>query len=646
MGTDTMALLVNLRDSDDDVRRDAAEGLQHSPTPEVINALVETLSDPNRGVAEAAENSLLNIRGSLVIQKVIPLLSSEEPKLRNFSFEMLSEIGNDSINDIIALLKDDDKDLRKFAVDILGELNEPACVNALIVALDDSDINVAAAAAESLGKINAQGAIPELVRKIDSDVWMQCSVIKSLSMFNDEKANKELYRILPTLSGMSLYSAISALSEMGDASAIPLLIDLLAKQTRAFKGSIVNALERIIRRGGDEQALNIDKKEIDKDELLELMYDDDIQTRLSAIDILGWLKNEAVVEALVKEFIDVETKLDSSDYKTDIKDHIFDAIIKIGPNDISYLILTMEALKTPFEIKAELIDIMGKLKNHAALDSLVRLKDSDSVIIRRVVARTLGEFDSFESVQTLKSLLRDSDGHTRANSANSLGKLRVESAADDLIALLDDEYPNIRESAAVAIADIGTSSIIDKLRTLLTAATDNEKKRLGLLALGRIDNPVSVGILVDHFDDKDPQIRKITIESISKRYASQYCDKISELIDDEDNDVKIAAIKGLSGITPFKAALPLLSALKKSSNLKIRYHIIEALGNIKATSAVSDLIALLDDKSSITVLSAIEALGEIGDKRAVKPLQKLCGSDDRDIAVAAQEALDDIDKGF
>jgi HEAT repeat protein len=636
-------LLSNLQDIDTDVRRAAAEGLERFPSDETIDALVNALSDPNRGVAEASENSLLSIRGVQAIKKVIPLLSSEQPNLRNFAFEILSEIGGDSLDDITELLKNNDKDIRKFATDILGELAEPLAVQPLIDSLDDEDINVAAAAAEGLGKIRDKRAIPELIKRLESDVWMQCSVIKSLSMFDDPQASEKVYNIFPKLKGISLFSAISALGEVGGESAIPALINLLSEENKAFKSSIIGSLEKIINRN-DEASYDASKGKIKVNELLDLLNDPKVETKLNTIHILGWLKNEEAIKPLVDELIEAEKRLDSA--KEDITELLLDAIIKIDPKDISYITAVLSADDTSTDTKAELVDILGRLKKVEALTSLISLKDSPSPIVRRVVARTLGEFDHPDSIEALKLLLTDAEGHTRGNSTKSLGRLRVESAIDDLISVFDDEFFDIRELAAFALASIGTDDVINKLKDIVSGSLADKKKRLALLALGKINKPAAMNILFEHFKDSDPAVRKTAIEAISYKCLENCIDKLIPMLEDENDDVKIAAVTGLSKGDLTKIIPHLLKTLKESTHLKVKYHIVETLGNSKASEATDTLLQLLDDQSSVMVLSAIEALGKIQDEKAVEPLQKLCGNDDREIAKTAKEAVNNIVKGF
>jgi HEAT repeat protein len=70
------------------------------------------------------------------------------------------------------------------------------------------------------------------------------------------------------------------------------------------------------------------------------------------------------------------------------------------------------------------------------------------------------------------------------------------------------------------------------------------------------------------------------------------------------------------------AVMPLLQVIE-DSNSNARYWSIEALGEVGDTRAVEPLIALLTDKDVIIRYSAAKALGAIGDSRAFNPLAQL-----------------------
>jgi HEAT repeat protein len=91
---------------------------------------------------------------------------------------------------------------------------------------------------------------------------------------------------------------------------------------------------------------------------------------------------------------------------------------------------------------------------------------------------------------------------------------------------------------------------------------------------------------------------------------------------DEKSDVREEAAEALGAMGDKRAVPNLLHALD-DENLKVRKKVIEALGEIRDESAVPRLVQALEDESSRTVWEVEIALGKIGDKRAVATLIKI-----------------------
>ena len=100
----------------------------------------------------------------------------------------------------------------------------------------------------------------------------------------------------------------------------------------------------------------------------------------------------------------------------------------------------------------------------------------------------------------------------------------------------------------------------------------------------------------------------------------------------------LAAAEALGEIGDKRAVEPLIKALGDDDPL-VRDHAASALGEIGDKRAVEPLIKVLEDDVSDVRMWAAYALGEIGDKRAVGPLIKALGDEDDNSSYAARYAL-------
>lgn len=115
-------------------------------------------------------------------------------------------------------------------------------------------------------------------------------------------------------------------------------------------------------------------------------------------------------------------------------------------------------------------------------------------------------------------------------------------------------------------------------------------------------------------------------------------DRIDELIErlgSEDLAVRCDAIDALGKTGDARAIMPLLSLLSdENAGFRAAY----ALSKIGAP-AVESLIGLVEDEGFLNRNGAVDALGEIGDARAVKSLLNLLGNDDKGLQCDAAAAL-------
>ncbi|MDQ7053611.1 MAG: HEAT repeat domain-containing protein [candidate division KSB1 bacterium] len=188
--------LVKLLDHQDPVeRRYAAEDLGELADPKAIQALIKALDDPDKSVREAAADALIAIGGKEVAEAVIPLLYSEVVHQRNYATEILSQLGDEAIPYLLQECSSPNVDVRKFVIDILGQIGEVhriSDLSQLINLLNDKDINVAAAAAEALGRISDPSVVPILAQHLSGPSWMQCNVIHAIAEIGGKQASEVL----------------------------------------------------------------------------------------------------------------------------------------------------------------------------------------------------------------------------------------------------------------------------------------------------------------------------------------------------------------------------------------------------------------------------------------------------------------------
>jgi diguanylate cyclase (GGDEF)-like protein len=110
-----------------------------------------------------------------------------------------------------------------------------------------------------------------------------------------------------------------------------------------------------------------------------------------------------------------------------------------------------------------------------------------------------------------------------------------------------------------------------------------------------------------------------------------------------DKKVRVEAALALGEIRDKRAVKPLIQILE-SENKGSLIKAIEVLGRIKDEKAVEALIYALRSKSLEAQIKAAKALGEIRDKRAVEPLIQALRDKNEDLRLQAAKALGEIEE--
>ena len=145
-------LVAQLRGGDAEQRRWAVRDL--TSHPQAAAALgAQLLVERDAAVREAIFLALGTMASDEAVSALLPLLRSEDARLRNGAIEVLSGLPKVVGPRISALLLDTDVDVRIFTVNLLGELRHEQVTQWLQqVLLSDREVNVVAAAIEVMAE--------------------------------------------------------------------------------------------------------------------------------------------------------------------------------------------------------------------------------------------------------------------------------------------------------------------------------------------------------------------------------------------------------------------------------------------------------------------------------------------------------------
>lgn len=253
----------------------------------------------------------------------------------------------------------------------------------------------------------------------------------------------------------------------------------------------------------------------------------------------------------------------------------------------------------------------------------------------------------------------------RIDAARALGDLGDPKAIDPLVEALKDKFRPVREAAAEALGKLGgdprgVEAFLDFLKNSSSMVREE-----GAAALGKIGHRSAAEALIQVINDESFFVRLSAVISLGKVGDSGATEPLTQCLKDEDKDIREAASSALGIVGDARAVESLIQTLKDESP-RVRYHAADSLGKLGDARAVEALIEATRDKGWLEDAAgknqgkkkspqnpgatprkwvrqkAVEALGMIGDARAVPALTEALNDKHEPVREAARQALEKL----
>ena len=497
--TTTPALIMAIRDTAQDVRQWAQEGLKDIGRP-ALRALVEALKQPDRyfkawpsdvGVTasalarfgEEAVPSLLHaltdqhvesrcgaaaalgeVKSQAAVGRLVTALLDDVPRVRRQSAVALGKIGDRrAVRPLIFTLGNDGSHLvRDAAARALWDIRDPTAVPALIAALEDPHLYVRWAAAGALGAIGDRRAVGPLClllsRSAESRSGWEGSggPANALARLKDRRAVGPLIDALQHPHAETRWGAAHALGQLGDAHAVRPLIDVIkSRSPDAPKGAAIFALGNI----GDRRALPILRtasrrtriphgqkfavEAIAKilgsaavDFLVDVLKQKNRETYSQALDAFHRIPPRVILPTLLQ-------LLDSN--LLDLQWLAAEALVKIQhPRAVKFLLEKCD------QGSERSMDLLGRVRSPQVVRHLITQLDGDHAAHAARALPQIGRLATGPLIQVATG----QDDSARWWAVSALGGIQDARAVPTLLqALAGDEH--LREPAAEALSQIG-----------------------------------------------------------------------------------------------------------------------------------------------------------------------------------------------
>jgi len=258
--------------------------------------------------------------------------------------------------------------------------------------------------------------------------------------------------------------------------------------------------------------------------------------------------------------------------------------------------------------KALLEDLeeLGAKDDLLSFEAIARLAIDDvDAQVRISALRILWEFDSRDLVALYTKVLEnDQDIEVRAEAAANLGKYVLAGELDELPArlltdienkllkVIEGEAPAIVQQQALESLGYSGRKEVARLIRKAYASSQADWKASALAAMGHSVNDTWAPQVTECLDHKDPLIRLEAVRSAGELELKETSDRLLELLDDPDDEIRQAAIWSLAQTSGSGVRLTLERMLEENENDDEQVLLEDALEQLTFTEETDGLLLL------------------------------------------------------
>ena len=435
--------------------------------------------------------------------------------------------------------------------------------------LEHKDSSVQIRAAMELGRLNHKGAVKPLMKQLDSpDPEVKEYVLRVLGMLKARESLKKIIKLLEDKDKKVKKSAVSALGEIGDPDA--------------------------------------------SNHLYLLTNDSDAEIREAAFTSLGELKDMRVFEGL-------------SHPDDDVRDATIFSIARNADRKMTKHLFNLLNDKNS-RIHSEICEIIQFIRNPKLIDILIDGLNHEDPAARKAVALALSNFKESRVVKPLYQVLLDGEHRVRELAAK--GILDNEPPVTIQSRLADLKSPDLRKRV-LAIHSITWQMGNIVIKPVIESLTDESefvRQRAMDFLYSNSHEPNRLAPLPPSSVISDEEANRafaLTLRKELNRLKNPgIIKRITMDLKSGNHELGASAARIISRLGWPDAASLLSKQLEKK-----RFYVVNALKDIGDPTAVMPLINTLKDTEDEYILAtAVSALTQIGDRRAVEPIKKLFDS--------------------
>ena len=321
----------------------------------------------------------------------------------------------------------------------------------------------------------------------------------------------------------------------------------------------------------------------------------------------------------------------------DISEAALIRILASHKDRISPKTLLVTATKLDRTRQVPLFNMIRELATEALIPDLVVRASAKEPHVRANVVRVLGRFpDTPEAREATWKLLDDPDKTVRMAALTGVAEMPVPPDPTPVIKLIKDPDLNVQHKAIDALVKWRHPDTLTLLLPLLQ--DESEYIRRGAVeVLNAIADTNSIKQLLNAIKDSDWWVRERASDALIKIGGPRVVEAMLGLIKDDDEYIRRTAIEVINASGEMSDFEQVLDALE-DSDWWVRERAIDALGSMGSDKSLPLLYKALG-KDEHTRRAAVRALGQIGNRGAIKQLVPLLKDPDETVRKETLQAL-------
>ncbi|HKV39232.1 MAG TPA: HEAT repeat domain-containing protein [Blastocatellia bacterium] len=622
-----------------ELRAKAAQSLGEIGDRAAEEPLLEASRTKDPSVRAAALTALGHMGDISVTTALFDAARDQEPLVRDAAVKSLSLLGI-SVDRLAADAANPNWQTRVTAISTLARLSDPRAVPIVISAFKDSDAKVRIEAARALAVMNDPRAVDPLIGALkDQTPDVRAESAAALGVYKAGRALGPLTALLSDRDARVSDAAAESLARMQDPRAIGILVDSLASPDWHLRARAAQVMMRVPGAGSSQAAVT---------RLVNALRDPDLVVRYYAAEALVGVGEPAVPQltGIFKSGRYVE------------RERAARILARIGRPSVEPMSEVVQDKATSPELRAAAARVLGFIADPRAIDPLLGLLSDQRYFVREQASTALGRIGA-PALDKLVEMAGSKTPATREAAVAALGAAcigiihgltpgadqdsdpaGVDLAVKTIVDALGDSNAGVRSAAVIALGETLSKQAVPPLMSIIRdeSSTLRGEAAVSLGKLGKWAVPSLIAALAD----SRPSVRMLSAQALGDIRPIDAVPALIQAVSNVNSGDRAEAIDALGKIGDVRAVEPIIQAMQGGST-NIRRRAVQALALLPDPRVEPVLLAALADQDEGVRQTAAIGLGEIGDERAVKPLEQLAdndaSSDVRSAAVAAIERL-------